>query len=321
MQCNLCPQGCFIRPGRTGVCRVRKNIDQTLYTVNYGQVSSLAVDPIEKKPLYHFYPGTTILSAGTIGCNLSCGFCQNWHISQAEADTRYLSPSAMVELAQEQRRKNPRMIGIAYTYSEPLMWYEWVLDVSREAKERGLLNVLVTNGYIRPEPLSDLAPEIDAANVDLKAFSDEFYRRTCGGRLGPVMDTIGLLVKKGVHVEVTTLLIAGENDGEEEIAGIARWLAEIDPAIPYHISRYFPHYKYTKAPTPTKTLLKAYDIAREYLFYVYLGNIGGGQWSDTLCPRCKNTVVARYPALSIRLEQGKCPDCGEHIPVKYRLGE
>ncbi len=281
----------------------------------------MAVDPIEKKPLYHFYPGTTILSAGTVGCNLSCGFCQNWQISQAEADTRYISPSAMAELALEQKRKNARMIGIAYTYSEPLMWYEWVLDASREAKERGLFNVLVTNGYIRPGPLSDLAQEIDAANVDLKAFSDEFYRRTCGGRLGPVMDTIGLLVEKGVHVEVTTLLIAGENDEEEEIAGIARWLSELDPAIPYHISRYFPNYKYTKAPTPTETLLKAYDIAREHLSYVYLGNIGGGQWSDTLCPRCNHTVVARYPVLSIRLEKGKCPDCGEHIPIKHRLEE
>ncbi len=271
MHCHLCPHNCVISPGREGVCRARKNIDGVLYSMNYGKLTSLALDPIEKKPLYRFYPGSLILSAGTFGCNLKCSFCQNWTISHGTPSTVDISPSALVEKAVE--LKDEGNIGIAYTYNEPSIWFEFVLDTAAMAKERGLKNVLVTNGYIGKEPLTQLLPYVDAMNIDLKAFSDGFYRDVCKGSLEAVKQTVETAAKK-CHVEVTTLVIPGFNDSMEEIEELSRWLASVSQEIPLHLTRFFPNYKMKDIlPTPVDTLRKARDIAKKNLRYVYLGNV------------------------------------------------
>ncbi|MEW6308429.1 MAG: AmmeMemoRadiSam system radical SAM enzyme [Bacillota bacterium] len=270
--CLLCPQDCHIPDGRLGLCRVRLNEGGSLYSLNYGRVSSLGLDPIEKKPLYRFHPGSYILSLGTLGCNLACGFCQNWQISQADAPTEPLSPEQAAELAVRPQH-GMVSIGLAYTYSEPSVWAEYILDTAPLARAKGLKNVLVTNGYIREGPLKDLIPWVDAANVDLKSFRDEFYRRHCAGRLEPVLGTIARLHRAGVHVEVTTLLIPGENDGEAELRELVDWLAALDPDIPLHVSRYHPAHRFTIPPTPVATLRRACGLARRKLRYVYAGNV------------------------------------------------
>lgn len=274
MHCLLCPQDCHIPDGRLGLCRVRLNESGRLYTLNYGRVSSLGLDPIEKKPLFRFHPGSYILSLGTLGCNLACGFCQNWHISQADAPTEALSPEEAAELAARPHH-GLMSIGLAYTYSEPSVWAEYILDTAPLARAKGLKNVLVTNGYIREEPLKDLLPWVDAANVDLKSFRGDFYRRHCAGRLEPVLETISRLHGAGVHVEVTTLLIPGENDGEAELRELVDWLAALDPGIPLHLSRYHPAHRFTIPPTPVATIRRACDLARNKLRYVYAGNVPG----------------------------------------------
>lgn len=269
LHCLLCPHGCLIHPGGAGLCRVRKNDAGVLKSMNYAQVASLALDPIEKKPLRLFYPGHTILSAGSWGCNLRCSFCQNWEISQGEPLVQRIDPDSMAEMAKKQ---GINCIGVAYTYSEPVIWFEYVLATATAVKAAGLKNVLVTNGYIRQEPLLALLPWIDAMNIDVKAFNDEFYSKICGGRLEPVKAAVEIAVQY-CHVEVTTLLISGLNDKREEIEALAAWLAQIDPDIPLHISRYFPRYQMTLPATPIDTMRRAQDTARKYLKYVFLGNV------------------------------------------------
>lgn len=314
VQCELCPQDCRIAPGRAGACRVRQNRDGVLYATNYARVSSLALDPIEKKPLYHFYPGHTILSLGTIGCNLKCSFCQNWEIAQEDAPTGELLPEQAVAMA---RRHGTGCVGLAYTYSEPLMWYEYVLDAARIAREAGLKNVLVTNGFIQPRPLAELLPVIDALNIDVKGFTSEYYHKVCRGSLEPVLKTVEAAVRAGCHVELTTLLVPGLNDAPDEIRALAAWIAELSPIIPLHLTRYFPQYKMELPPTPLATLEAAWEIAREKLSYVYIGNALTGKGQNTYCPECGTLLVERrgFSARPSGLTDGRCRACGRRAEV------
>lgn len=309
--CLLCPKGCVISEGKRGFCRVRTNIGGKLYTANYAACTACALDPIEKKPLYHFYPGSSILSIGTWGCNFACQFCQNWQIAQAEPQEAELFPAQAVAAAKQAGSGN---IGIAYTYSEPSVWYEYVLETACLARQAGLKNVVVTNGFINPEPLTQLLPFIDAMNIDVKAFSQKFYRTICAGSLAEVQRTVELAVKH-CHVEITTLVVPGLNDDLRELEALAKWISSMDRNIPLHFSRYFPQYKLNAPPTPLATLAVARDKARQYLNYVYLGN-AGSSGSDTLCPACGAQVISRGASVAIHLTVAKtCQACGNKIAV------
>lgn len=273
IRCLLCPHHCLIGQGQRGLCQGRVNRNGVLQAASFGQVASIAVDPIEKKPLNRFLPGSTILSVGTWGCNLSCSFCQNWQLSQRERPSQKLSPSELVELALELKAQDQGMVGIAYTYSEPLVWYEYVLQTAQLAKEAGLVNVLVTNGYLEHKPLEKLLPFIDAVNMDLKSMKGEFYKKYCGVGEGPPLKSAKLFYE-AIHLELTTLLIPGVNDSDEEIKELAAWIAtELDREVPLHLSRYFPQYKLALLPTPLATLERALELARKELAHVYLGNV------------------------------------------------
>jgi pyruvate formate lyase activating enzyme len=317
--CDLCPVGCRLRPGQNGPCGTRGNREGRMLALNYGRVVALGVDPIEKKPLYHFRPGTNILSAAGPGCNLHCLFCQNAEISQrTDAVAHEMTPRALVDAAVVQGSR-----AIAFTYSEPLVWYEFVLDTARLARNAGLATVVVSNGYLNPEPLAELAPYLDAANIDLKAMDDEFYQRICRARLAPVLATIRALHAAGVHLELTNLVIPGENDADEAIRSLASFVAEIDPAIPVHLSAYHPSYRFTAPATPPATLLRAANICAERLDYVYVGNLPLTEWSHTRCPDCGETVVARagYRAELNLNADGTCPACGRSIPIRRDEGQ
>lgn len=269
VKCSLCPHFCVIRDGGTGFCGVRKNKGGTLYTANYGRVSSMALDPVEKKPLYHFHPGEFILSVGTVGCNLSCLFCQNWSIAkEVGAPTE---PATSQELVK--RAKELGSFGIAYTYNEPFIWYEFVYETAQLAKKEGLANVLVTNGYVTPEPLEQLLPYIDAMNIDIKSIEDDFYKKVCSGRVAEVLETVRVSAKR-CHVELTNLIIPTLNDSDGNFQKLTDWIYEnVGPDVPLHFSRYFPCYKMTLPPTPKEILMRAECIAKKKLNHVYLGNI------------------------------------------------
>lgn len=271
VRCVLCPHHCLIASGKSGICGVRENRSGQLYGTSYGEITSISLDPIEKKPLARFHPGSSILSVGSFGCNLKCSFCQNHGISMEKPDSLYLSPRELVDKA---LALVPRgNIGIAYTYNEPLISYEYVLDCSRLARREGLKNVLVTNGYISQDPLAELLAFIDAMNIDLKSFQDDFYLNICGGLTSPVKQTI-TMSSETCHVEITTLIIPGANDSEREMEDLAKWLASVDPAIPLHINRFFPRYKMQdRPPTPVQTIHTLAGIARKHLAYVYTGNL------------------------------------------------
>ena len=310
VKCSLCPHNCLIKEGSVGLCGVRKNEKGTLYTQNYARISSWGMDPIEKKPLYHFYPGSYIFSVGSIGCNFECRFCQNWQIAQCtDVTTMGVMPEELVKWAME-RYGN---IGIAFTYSEPLVWYEYVLETARLAKEKEFKTAVITNGFINKEPLEQLLPYVDAMNIDVKAYTDSFYKKHTKGRLAPVLETVEL-ASKHCHVEVTNLIIPGLNDAEEETESLADWLAGINPDIPLHITRYFPNYKLNTPPTPLKTLEKAREIASQKLNYVYIGNVLGG--STTFCPNCGKPLVKRNGYVwNGGLKGRRCRDCGEEINI------
>ncbi len=313
VECTLCPHRCKISAGATGLCRVRENKDGVLYSKNYALVSSLGLDHVEKKPLYHFYPGSNILSIGTFGCNLSCSFCQNWRISQEEPELKFINPEEIVKLARE---KNA--VGIAYTYSEPSVWFEYVRDTAKIAKENNLKNVLVTNGFINREPLQELLPLIDAANVDLKSMNNKFYHKYCKGQKEPVIDNIKLM-NGSIHVEITTLLITGLNDSREELRELFTLLQGINPEIPLHLSRYFPAYKMNKPPTPVKKIEEAYELAGEYLVYVYPGNVNIRGTANTYCPECKEELISRNGYyIESKIKEGKCPECGHKIYGEFK---
>lgn len=271
VHCYLCPHNCVIKPGGLGACRARQNIDGELYSLNYGKVTSMGLDPIEKKPLYRFRPKSIILSAGTFGCNLKCSFCQNWSIAHKEARWVEVSPEQLVDKALEAAGEGN--VGIAYTYNEPSIWYEYVYDTARLARTNGLVNVLVTNGFISRKPLEDLLPFIDAMNIDVKAYTEKFYQDICKATLENVRETVEMAAPR-CHVEVTTLVIPDLNDGPEEIEEMARWIASVSPEIPLHLSRFFPNYQMTdRPPTPVETLKAAQERAMKHLKYVYLGNV------------------------------------------------
>ncbi|MEW8957875.1 MAG: AmmeMemoRadiSam system radical SAM enzyme [Moorella sp. (in: firmicutes)] len=313
VECHLCPHTCVINPGGRGVCRVRENREGRLYTRNYGRCSSLALDPIQKKPLYHFYPGSLILSAGTVGCNFRCEFCQNWEIAQDEPETVTITPGDLVHKARE-----TGSLGIAYTYSEPLVWYEFVLDTARLAREAGLKNVMVTNGFIRPEPLAGLLPWIDAWNIDVKGFSLEFYRKIVHGDYRPVLETAAAAVKAGGHVEITTLLVTGLNDAPEELQELVLWIANnLGVDTPLHFSRYFPRYRLQAPPTPVTILRRAWEMARRYLHYVYLGNVDDPEANNTYCPVCGEVVIRRtgYHVSLPGLVGRSCQACGSELAI------
>jgi pyruvate formate lyase activating enzyme len=268
--CGLCPHRCVIKDGGTGICRARKNLDGELYACGYGEITSIALDPIEKKPLNMFFPGSYILSVGGRGCNFTCKFCQNYLISQKSPQYKYISPQELVNLAIKTMSRGN--IGIAYTYNEPLTSFEYLLDCSQLARKNGLKNVIVTNGFINEEPMRELLPFIDAMNIDLKAFNDNFYRNICGGSLEPVKNTISLCAK-ACHVEVTTLVIPGYNDSEAEIAAISSFIASISPEIPLHLTRHHPDYQMpSPAPIARQKLFELAQLAQKNLKYVFCGN-------------------------------------------------
>ena len=313
VKCGLCPHRCLLGDGKTGLCGVRTNRGGTLYTSIYGEVSAISMDPIEKKPLYHFFPGKPILSVGTVGCSFRCGFCQNYHISQDPGyPTEYKSPEETVALA----RKNGSL-GIAYTYSEPMVWYEWVIDTCRLARKKGLKNVFVTNGYINRMPLEKLLEYGDAFNIDLKSFNEEFYKKHVGGTLGPVLETIAEISKREeITLEVTTLIIPGHNDSDGEMERLVSWLSGLRPDIPYHLSAYYPMYKFSAPPTPVSTLRHLKAIADKKLRYVYLGNVSGE--SNSRCANC-NAVLVRRSGYRVEIENyenGRCTSCGKPVPIR-----
>ncbi|WP_291548469.1 AmmeMemoRadiSam system radical SAM enzyme [Clostridium sp. HMP27] len=306
--CNLCPHNCHIKDGGRGLCGPRKVHDGKLYNSNYGEISSISLDPIEKKPLYHYKPGSYILSVGSFGCNFKCGFCQNYSISQHNVDTRYLEPEDLINLALEQKNN----VGIAFTYNEPSIWYEYIWDVSKKAVDKNIDIVLVSNGYISKEPLKELLPYISAMNIDLKAFKDEYYKDVCKGDIKEVLENIKLCSEK-THVEITTLLVNGYNDSEEEVEELCKWIASVDKNIPVHFSRYFPSYQFKEEPTPVERVLKAKEIGDKYLNYVYIGNVPGIN-NNTYCPKCNELVIKRegYEIKDLRAN-GKCKSCDFNI--------
>ncbi len=317
IDCFLCEHRCRIQPSDFGFCGVRENRDGKLVTHVYGNPIAANVDPIEKKPLYHFLPGTQSYSVATIGCNFRCAFCQNWQISQAnKKDGPFFSER---ELLPEEIVKNAKKNGcrsISYTYTEPTIFFEYAYDTAELAKKENMLNVFVTNGYMTPEALEKIKPYLDACNVDLKSFRDDFYRSVCKARLKPVLDSIRLMREMEIWVEVTTLVVPEQNDSVEELEKIARFLVEVDPDIPWHLSRFHPDYEFQNVgPTSIEVLTKAAELGKEAgLNYIYIGNVLS-ESMDTACPKCGNTVLSRsgFTLRQSRLEQGACSFCGNPI--------
>ena len=294
IRCDLCPWNCILNPGQTGVCKVRSNKDGKLYTHVYNKIAALGIDPIEKKPLYHFFPGKNILSIGEVGCNMHCTFCQNHRISQCFASEFNGFQEISSEEIVNEALKTYHNIGIAYTYNEPFTFYEFLFDTARLAHEKRLKNVIVSNGYINPQPLQQLLPYIDAFNIDLKAFSEEFYKKQTKGKLDPVLKTLKLIAKSDSHLEVTTLVIPSLNDDITEFKAMIKWMSkELGKEVPLHLSRYFPQYEMKLQPTPVETLEEFYAIAKKYLSHVYLGNISDENKSSTYCSNCGNVIISR----------------------------
>jgi pyruvate formate lyase activating enzyme len=301
---------------------MRENRQGRLYTHAYGELIAAHVDPIEKKPLYHFLPGTASFSVATTGCNFKCSFCQNWQISQASrrdggsVEGYRMRPEEVVEAALEHGCRS-----ISYTYTEPTIFFEYAYEISRRARNAGLANVFVTNGYMTTEALEVIAPYLDAANVDLKSFRDEFYRKTCHGRLEPVLESIRFMKKLGVWIEITTLVVPGVNDSEEELGNIARFIAEVDTDIPWHVSRFHPDYRMQDVgATPLEGLHKASSIGKKAgLRYIYIGNVVG-EPAETLCPGCRHAVIRRRGFWLERndLRETQCPRCGTRVAGVFR---
>ncbi len=318
VQCYLCQHFCKISDGQRGICRVRENRAGTLYSLVYGQSIATSVDPIEKKPLFHLQPGSTSYSIATVGCNFKCRHCQNWEIAQYPRmhegiiPGKELSPDTIVSQA-----KQAGCASIAYTYTEPTIFFEYAYETAKLANQAGLKNVFVSNGYTSAEALKAISPYLDAVNVDLKSFSEDFYHKICGAKLQPVLDTIRLYRELGIWVEVTTLIIPGYNDNEEELKGIADFILSVGAEIPWHVSAFYPTYELKDAPrTPAKTLGRARQIGIDAgLRYVYEGNIPGEGGENTYCHACGELLIERF-GFSIRnnrLEQGRCRACSAKL--------
>ncbi|MGC9308136.1 MAG: AmmeMemoRadiSam system radical SAM enzyme [Thermoplasmatota archaeon] len=318
VQCHLCPHECIIAEGKRGICGVRENQDGRLISLIYASCSSVHPDPIEKKPLYHFHPGTSALSLGTVGCNLRCLHCQNFSISEADPDEYRMTELSPEQAAETAKRHGCQ--GIAYTYNEPSIWWEYTYDSAEVAKHEGLYTAYVTNGFTSQEAIREIAPVLDAANIDVKSMSDDFYRDICGARLQPVLDACKTYLEEDVHIELTYLVIPGHNDRQEDITAFSNWVPEeLGPGIPVHFSAFYPAHRMTDVPRTTKQqLLDAYDIAREAgLQYVYLGNIPHGDYENTYCPQCNELLIERhgFTAQIVGLDGTTCKNCGEDIPI------
>ena len=316
VNCNLCPTNCVIKPGNFGNCGARKNVDGELFSMVYGKPVSVNVDPIEKKPLYHFFPGSYSLSIGTLGCNLHCLHCQNYDISQAKADGFSVNEVMPEEIIETALRNNCK--SISYTYNEPTINYEYVLETVKLARKKGLKNVMVTNGYINIEPLRDLYPYIDAANIDLKSIDGEFYKKICSVRLNPILDAIGEIKKIGTWVELTNLIIPGHNDSKKQIEKLVLWVkGKLGDRVPLHFSAFYPTYNMLDVErTPDKTLIMARRVALDTgLKYVYIGNSSLEGAGDTLCPKCRKLLIKRdwFKVSSNKISEKLCPYCDEKI--------
>jgi len=319
VRCRLCSFWCLIADGKAGHCCVRKNVVGKLYSLNYDRVCAANVDPIEKKPLFHFLPGSRSFSIAAPGCNFRCEFCQNWQISQSALETgqidgEALSPEQIVEAAVRSGCKS-----IAYTYTEPTVFMELAADCGRLAKSRGLANVFVSNGYLTPEAIDFAADWLDGVNVDLKAFREDYYRDLCHARLQPVLDCIAYIAQHTkIWMEITTLLLPGRNDSEEELKKLADFLAkEAGPDVPWHVSRFYPQYKYEESPpTPIESMRRAEEIGKAAgLRYIYLGNVPGEKSESTYCPGCGRALIERmgYHIAANHVKDAKCPHCGAEI--------
>lgn len=350
VRCTLCALDCTISPGRRGACGVRVNVNGRLLTLVYGKVVARHIDPIEKKPLFHFLPGSLSYSLATVGCNFRCLHCQNWEISQQpkekgivcangngkesggqdpevlclslrEAESRILGEEVTAEEILAAARASG-CASIAYTYTEPTIFYEFAFDTARLAHGQGLANLFVTNGYIGAEALRKIAPYLDAANIDLKSFRDSAHKRMTGARLQPVLDNIRRFHELGIWIEVTTLVIPGHNDSDEELRGIAEFLVSVDPNIPWHVTQFYPAYRLLdRAPTPVATLRRARQIGLEAgVRYVYEGNVPGEGGENTYCHQCHTLLIARFgfTLLQNRLRDGRCPDCNVEVPGVWR---
>jgi len=320
VRCKVCPRMCYIKPGGRGFCKVRVNREGKLYLLNYAALTAMSVDPVEKKPLFHFWPGSATFSISSFSCSFTCPWCQNWEIAHAEPGSVQTWEVAAEEVVKRTKRYGCR--SISYTYNEPIIWYEYVLDTAKLARREGIFNVLVTNGYISPEALEELGPYIDAANVDIKGFNKQFYYKYCKADLDDVLKATELMVKKGIHVEVTGLIIPGLNDNFKEIEKMTEWVLQaLGPETPVHFSQFYPMYKMTHLKaTPVSTLLKATEIAKTTgLRYVYVGNVPGHEGENTYCPACHEKLVGRW-GFNITFwnltPEMKCPRCGEAIPIK-----
>lgn len=321
IKCVLCPRECVVDDRERGYCGARENRGGTYYTLVYSRAVSAHVDPIEKKPFFHFLPGTTAFSVATAGCNVNCKMCQNWEISQVrpeQVDALYLPPQKLAQLA-----RDTGCAAIAYTYSEPVIFYEWMYDCAKASRPLGIKNVVVTGGYIKEKPLRELCKVVDAIKVDLKAFSEKYYREIVNGELKPVLDALVVMKSEGVWTEIVYLVVPTLNDKDDELRGLARWVkSNLGPDVPVHFSRFYPQYLLKNLPpTPLKTLERAKQIAdSEGLHYVYIGNVPGHPAENTYCPSCKRAVVERtgYTIRGIHLNRGRCKYCHREIPGVWK---
>jgi pyruvate formate lyase activating enzyme len=314
VECTACMHKCKILNNMTGICNVRKNISGKLFLLVYGKAVAINIDPIEKKPLYHFMPGSKILSIGTVGCNFKCSFCQNWEISQSKKiQGEDFIPKEIIETC-----KTEKISMIAYTYNEPAIFFEYAYDTAKLAHSKGIKNIYVTSGYETPEALKKIQPYLDSMNIDLKSFNQEFYRKYCNANLEHVLETIKKAYQMGIWIEITTLLIPDKNDSKEELKQIAEFISSISKDIPWHISAFRPCYKMLDTrPTTKEDLLKAYNIGKKAgLNYVYLGNINDVEHSTTFCPKCNEILIQRdfISDFKINLNKGKCPECNYTLP-------
>jgi pyruvate formate lyase activating enzyme len=317
VHCNLCAHRCTIKPDRRGICGVRENKDGVLYSLVYGTLIAEHIDPIEKKPFFHVYPASKSYSIATVGCNLNCDFCQNHEISQMPRSTRMITGEDILpaEIADQAKKSGSKTI--AYTYTEPTIYFELAYDTAKIAVENGLKNVFVTNGFMTAEAIEMMAPYLTAANVDLKSFRDEFYKKRCGARLTPVLESLRKMKEMGIWVEITTLLIPSLNDSDEELKDIAQFIAGLGVETPWHISRFHPQFKMLNVPvTPLSSLHRAVEIGKQSgLKYVYSGNVPGNDGENTKCFNCGNLLIERYgfKVVSINLKGNKCNNCGTEL--------
>lgn len=312
LQCTLCPHWCIILPDQRGKCQVRKNVEGDLFSENYERLCSVALDPIEKKPLYHYYPGKNILSIGSVGCNLKCKFCQNFEISQSNVDeSPYLKSYTSEEIIQFAKHEKNN-IGIAYTYNEPIVCIEFVLETAKLAHENNLKNVFVTNGFINPKPLEKLMPFIDAFSIDLKGFTESYYKNMCASNLKDVLKAIKQIKRSGKHIELTNLVVTDVNDHESDFLDMIQWIvSELGKDTVLHVSRYFPMFKFKNLPTSHSKLKMLYSIAKRHLDFVYIGNVSTQEEQNTICPNCDSLLIKRknYQVQIVNLKDGRCSNC------------